>query len=511
MANSINNNVANNKRIAKNTLMLYMRMLLIMAVTLYTSRVVLAVLGVEDFGVYNVTGGIATSFVFFSSSLSNATQRYLNFELGKKNLSGANDIFNISILIYVVIALMVVVVAISIGPWLLNDVLVIPDSRLDAAYWVFYAMVFVLVITLVGSVFDSVLIARENMAVYAYVSVFEAIAKLLIVFVLAHADFDKLKLYAVLLLLVCIVIKSITAFICIRKYPECGFRYYWSKKLFRQMFAFIGWNGFGSAVWMINEQGMNVLLNMFFGPAVNAARGIAAQVNAAVNNFSNNFYTAVRPQIVKSYAAGDLTHFIQLLLGSSRYSFFLIWMICLPVLMRVDYILDLWLKDVPGYAPSFVCWILLYSCVNILTNPFWSAIQAVGKLKYYIIIGSTVYLAAFPVSYVFLKLGFSPVVTFQVLMIVRAIYLFVVMGIVKKYVSFSYMRYMGEVLWPIVKVGFFSAGIMYFVNSLFAQNFLSLVIVCVISIGVISAVIWFFGLNILEKQFVLKKIKSKIG
>lgn len=277
------------------------------------------------------------------------------------------------------------------------------------------------------------------------------------------------------------------------------------------MFAFIGWNGFGSAVWMINEQGMNVLLNMFFGPVVNAARGIAAQVNAAVNNFSSNFYTAVRPQIVKSYAAGDLAHFIQLLLGSSRYSFFLIWMICLPVLMRVDYILDLWLKNVPGYAPSFVCWILLYSCVNILTNPFWSAIQAVGKLKYYIIIGSTVYLSAFPVSYIFLKLGFSPVVTFQVLMVVRAIYLFVVIGIVKKYVPLSYVGYVAEVLWPIVKVGIFSAGIMYFVNSLFAQNFLSLVAVCIISIGVTSAVIWFFGLNTGEKQFALVKIKSKIG
>ena len=491
--------------------MLYMRMLLILAVTLYTSRVVLAVLGVEDFGIYNITGGIATSFVFFSSSLSNATQRYLNFELGKKNLSGANNIFNISILIYVVIALLVVVVAIFIGSWLLNDVLVIPDSRLEAAYWVFYAMVLVLVITLVGSVFDSVLIARENMSVYAYVSVFEAIAKLLIVFVLAHADFDKLKLYAVLLLIVCIVIKSITAFICIRKYPECSFKYYWNKNLFRQMFAFIGWNGFGSAVWMVNEQGMNVLLNMFFGPVVNAARGIAAQVNAAVNNFSNNFYTAVRPQIVKSYAAGDLVHFTQLLLGSSRYSFFLIWMICLPVLMRVDYILNLWLKNVPGYASSFVCWILLYSCVNILTNPFWSAIQAIGKLKYYIIIGSTVYLTAFPISYIFLKLGLSPVVTFQVLIVVRVVYLFVVMGIVKRHVPFSYLCYMAEVLWPIVKVGILSIGIMYFVNSLFVQDFLSFVAVCIISIIVTFVSIWSFGLEIGEKQFVLQKIKSKIG
>lgn len=503
--------LVNNKRIAKNTLMLYIRMLLIMAVTLYTSRVVLEVLGVEDFGIYNVTGGIATSFVFFSSSLSNATQRYLNFELGKNNLVGANNVFNISIFVYIVISCAVVILSVAIGPWLLNDVLVIPILRLEAAYWVFYAMVLVLVITLVGSVFDSVLIARENMSVYAYVSVFEAVAKLLVVFMLTFANFDKLKLYAVLLLLICIFIKSITAFICIRKYPECRLRYYWNKNLFRQMFAFIGWNGFGSAVWMVNEQGMNVLLNMFFGPVVNAARGIAAQVNAAVNNFSNNFYTAVRPQIVKSYAVGDLVHFTQLLLGSSRYSFFLIWMICLPVLMRVDYILDLWLENVPEYASSFVCWILLYSCVNILTNPFWSAIQAVGKLKYYIIIGSTVYLAAFPISYIFLEFGFSPVVTFQVLIAVRVAYLFVIIGIVKRYVSFSYLRYMIEVLWPIVKVGILSIGIMYYVNFLFAQDFLSLVAVCIISVIVTSAVIWLLGLTYGERQFVLQKIKLKLG
>lgn len=501
---------ADNKRIAKNTLMLYIRMLLIMAVTLYTSRVILEVLGIEDFGIYNVTGGIATSFVFFSSSLSNATQRYLNFELGKKNLSGATNIFNISILIYVIIALLVVVVAIFIGSWLLNDVLVIPKSRLEAAYWVFYTMVLVLVITLVGSVFDSVLIARENMSVYAYVSVFEAIAKLLIVFVLAHADFDKLKLYAVLLLIVCIVIKSITAFICIMKYPECSFRYYWNKKLLHQMFAFIGWNGISTAIWMINEQGLNVLLNIFFGPVVNAARGIAMQVNSAVNNFSSSFYTAVRPQIVKSYASNDLTHFTRLILDSSRYSFFLIWMICLPILLRVEYILDLWLKNVPEYASQFVCLILLYSCVNVLTYPVWSGIQAVGKLKCFILVGSVVYLTAFPISYIFLKLGFGPAVIFQVLIVVRAIYHFVVMGILMRYVSFSYSRYAIEVLYPILKVCVLSVVIMYLLNQCFSQNFLSLVFVCAISLIVTVSIVCILGLTKREKYFIYEKVKSMI-
>ena len=500
---------ANNKRIAKNTLMLYVRMLLIMAVTLYTSRVVLQTLGVEDFGIYNVVAGVAISFVFFSSSLSNATQRFLNFELGRGDISKVNEVFCLSLLIYVFLSLLVLIVAIPLGTWLINCKLVIPEERLEAAFWVFLAMLCSWVFTLVGTVFDSVLIARENMTVYAYISIVEAVLKLLIVFTLNWVDFDKLKLYGILLLAVHIIVKMITVLICVWKYPECRFRYYWNSVLFRKMFSFVGWNGFGTAVWMINEQGMNILLNLFFGPIVNASRAIAAQVNAAVNNFTNSFFTAVRPQIVKSYATGDNIYFIQLILGSSRYSFFLFCLLCLPIFMRVDYILQLWLGSVPKYSSEFVCWILLYSSVNVLTNPLWSAIQAVGKLKKYVLLGSLVYLMAFPISYVLLYFGYEPVIVFQVLTIVRLTYLFVIITIVRSYIFFSVYRYLMEVIWPILKVGVLTFVLVYEINRCFPQDFFSLIVVCLISVVITLILIYFVGLSGNERSLILQKIRLK--
>ena len=500
--------VTNSKRIAKNTLMLYIRMLLIMAVSLYTSRVVLQTLGVEDFGIYTVVAGVAISFVFFSSSLSNVTQRYLNVELGKGNERKTNEVFNLSLLIYIFFAVLVLLIAFPLGTWLIETKLVIPESRIDAAYWTYYAMVCSLAIVLVSTVFDSVLIARENMTAYAYISIIEAVMKLAIVYILNFVEVDKLKLYGILLFSLNLLIKSSVAIICIRKYPECKFRYYWNTTLFKQMFAFVGWNGFGTAVWMINEQGINILLNIFFGPAVNAARGIAAQVNAAINNFTKNFYTAVRPQIVKSYAAGDFPYFLKLIYCSSRFSFFLIWFLCLPILMRSEYILTLWLQSFPEHTIEFIHWILLYSAVNVMTEPLWNAMQAVGKLKKYIMIGSTVYLMAFPISYVFLKLGFPPILPFQVLVVVRLAYLFVSLLIVRDYIPFSLSTYMNEVIYPVLRVGILSYLLVSYANRYFPQNLVSLIGITFISILIMTSLVWLMGLRKGEKQIVLRRIKS---
>lgn len=259
-------------------------MLLIMAVTLYTSRVILRVLGVTDFGIYNVVGGLASSFVFFSSSLSNATQRFLNYELGKNNIVQVQNIFNLSILVYAVIAIVIVLISEPIGIWLIENKLSIPTERMEAAYWIFHIMILGLVVTLIGTVFDSVLIARENMKVYSYIGIFEAVGKLLIVFLLEYLPFDKLKLYAVLLFAITFIAKTIMLLYCISHYQECRLRFYWNKSLFSNLFSFVGWNAVGTAVWSINEQGINILLNIFFGPIVNAARAISVQVKAAVNN-----------------------------------------------------------------------------------------------------------------------------------------------------------------------------------------------------------------------------------
>lgn len=497
---------SNSKRIAKNTIFLYIRMLLIMAVTLYTSRIILHTLGVEDFGIYNLVGGVASSFIFFSSSLSNATQRYLNFELGSGDISKVRNIFNMSLLINSILALIVFIVAELIGVWLIDNKLVIPEERIFAASCVFHTTMLSLLLTFIGSVFDSVLIARENMKVYAYIGIIEAITKLLIAYCIVLSSFDKLILYSLLMFGLIFLIKAATAIYCFRHYQECKLQYYWNPMLFKEMFGFIGWNGFGTAVWMINEQGMNILMNLFFGPIVNAARAVATQVNSAINNFSNNFFTAVRPQIVKCYAAGDYNYFIKLIFASSRYSFYLIWLLCLPVIMRSDYILNLWLKDVPDYSVEFVRWILIYSSVNVLTNPIWSAIQAIGKLKRYIIIGSTVFLMAFPISYILLKLGYSPVISFQVLTVVRIAYLFVTIKILRDYINFSLKQYLSIVLLPITSVGILSFICTSFANGLFEQNFISLILISGVSILITLIFILLLGVTAEERLFVRNKI-----
>lgn len=501
---------ANNKRIAKNTIFLYIRMLLIMAVSLYTSRVILQTLGVEDFGIYNVVGGLASSFAFFSSSLSNATQRFLNVELGKNDIQGVGRVFSLSLLIYIVIIIAVVIVAEYAGIWLLNNKLVIPIERLGAANWVFHTTIIGLAITLIGSVFDSVLIARENMKIYAYISIVEVFLKLFIVYALNWVDFDKLKLYAVLFLLAHFFVKMISVIYCIRKYPECKFRPLWDSSMFGNIFRFIGWNGLGTAVWMINEQGINVLLNMFFGPIVNAARGVSAQVSAAVNNFSNSFFTAVRPQIVKSYAGKDYGYFIKLINLSSKYSFFLIWLLCLPIIVRSEGILNLWLQDVPEYAPKFVQWILLFNCVNVLTNPFWSGVQAIGNMKKYILVGSLLFLSAFPISYLFLKLGWSPTIVFQVLTFVRIVYLFVTIGIFRQLVEFSLTDYCKLVIYPIVKVFVLSGVLSMIVSPYIGNGLWGILLMTILCISITLMCIGLVGMSKGERRALTSKFFKMI-
>ena len=502
--------MSNGKLIAKNTVFLYIRMLFIMGITLFTSRVILAALGISDYGIYNVVGGLATSFVFFSSSLSNATQRFLTFALGKNDIAEVRNVFNLSLLVYAIIAILVFVIGEIAGMYLIYNHLIIPDDRLPAAIWVFHATMLSLSVTLVSTVFDSVLIARENMKIYAYIGMLEAVVRLSIAYILKISPTDKLILYATLLLIFSVLIKTIPVIYCLRQYPECHIGFFWDKKQFTKMLSFVGWNGLGTFAWTINEQGVNVLLNMFFGPVVNAARGVAGQVSAAVNNFSRNFFTAVRPQIVKSYATEDYSYFVKLIFYSSRFSFFLMWMLCLPILLRRDYILNLWLKEVPEWSQIFLVWVLIYSLVNVLTQPTWAAIQAIGELKHYILIGSGIYLLSFPISYIFLKLGFSPILPFQVLVIIRVIYLAIVLQITRHYVKFSVVDYIKSVLIPIFFVIIISYAIGCYTNTHLPPSFCGLLeVLCTTTIVILIAV-FFAGLTPEERNFTLTHINNVI-
>ena len=501
------NTAANNKRVASNTLFLYIRMLIMMCVTLYTSRVVLDALGVVDYGIYNVVGGLTASFAFFASSLSNATQRFLNIEIGKNDSVGVARIYSASIIIYSVAIIIVLLATEGVGYWILNHSLVIPANRMEAANWVLHTTALGLALTLIGSIYDSILIAYENMKIYAYLSIFETLLRLVAAFVILHVSFDKLKLYATLYLASVLIVRLMTILYCKYRYHDCQFRRIRRYGLIKSILGFIGWNGLGTAVWMINEQGVNVLLNIFFGPIVNAARGVATQVGAAVNNFSNSFFTAIRPQIIKSYNTGEFDYFYKLIYSGSKYAFFLIWVICLPLILRSSDVLQLWLKEVPEYASSIVQWVIIFYCINVLTNPLWSAVQAVGKLRNYVLIGSIIFLAAFPISYILLKQGASPIAVFQTIAITRLVYLAVSVLIVKQLMSFSLKRYIREAIWPIVKIIILSGTIAYVLDLCIPNSTLGLMVMTSLSILATLIVIYVVGSTKSERDVVMSKIK----
>ena len=344
----------NNKRIAKNTLALYARMLFTMAVSLYTSRVVLNTLGVEDYGLYNVVGGFVAMFSFFNAAMASATQRYMNFELGRGDNARLHKVFCTSINIHAIISGVVLLLAETVGLWFVYTKLSIPPERFSAALWVYHASVLASVVMVMSIPYNAAIIAHERMGAFAYISVLEVTLKLLIVYMLVVTDIDKLKLYAVLMLLVQLLIRLIYGRYSGRNFAETHYRRMWDGALFREMTGFAGWNLFGNIAAVAFTQGLNVLLNMFFGPTVNAARGIAVQVQNAIKGFCVNFQTALNPQITKSYASDDMAYMHKLIFTSSKFSYYLLLLLSLPVILETPVILKWWLGIVPGHTVAFV-------------------------------------------------------------------------------------------------------------------------------------------------------------
>ena len=298
--------MADNKRIAKNTVFLYVRMLLVMGATLYTSRIVLNVLGAEDYGLYNVVGGLVTMFTFLNGSLGSATSRYITFELGRRDYERVNRVFNVALLIHIALAVLIIILAETIGLWFFYEKMTIPEERMSAAFWVYQISILTCFFSLTQVPYNAMIIANENMRIYAWVGIVEAVFKLAIAFILPFAPFDTLVYYALLLCVVQISIMLFYRIYCGRNFKESKIILYKDKTLYKEMFSYAGSDLIGNLSVLAQGQGLNILLNMFFGPVVNAARGIAYQVQGAVTQFSNNFMTAVRPQIIKSYAEGDI-------------------------------------------------------------------------------------------------------------------------------------------------------------------------------------------------------------
>ena len=499
----------NNKRIAKNTMLLYIRMMFTMAVSLFTSRVILNTLGVEDYGINNVVGGIVTMFTGLSGSLSASISRFITFELGKNNMERLKAVFSTGVNIQLGMSLLIVVLAEAVGIWFLNTKMNIPSDRLDAANWVFQCAILTFVLNLLSVPYNAAIIAHEKMSAFAYISVVEVTLKLVIVYMLTISPFDRLKTYAVLFLCVGAIIRFIYGSYCKRHFEECTYHFIYNKPLLKEMTGFAGWNFLGNGAYLLNTQGVNILMNMYFGVAVNAARGVATQVDAALKQFVNNFTTAVNPQITKSYAQGDLDYMHKLVCRSAKYSAFLMMFFAVPIILETNTILTIWLKNPPAYAAIFLQWIIISSFVDtVLANSLVTSMFATGKIKRYQIIVTTVGCLVFPLSWLAFELGFQPQIGYVLYFIIYSILLGVRLYLLKDMVKLPVMMYVREVLYkvfPVMVVCFAIPGLLCLTME---ADWTRMIAVCILSVFVTSTSEYFIGMSKKERNFITEKINN---
>lgn len=502
----------NNKRIAKNTLLLYFRMILTMAVTLYTSRVVLNVLGVEDFGIFNVVGGVIAMLGFLNSSLSGASSRFLTCELGKEEKGNPKEVFSTILCVHFILAILIIVLGETLGAWFVHNKLVIPENRMTAALWVYHCSILTAVISIISVPYNSLIIAREKMSAFAYISIIEVLLKLMIVWLLTFLPYDKLIVYAILFLGVQLFIRMIYNQYCTKHFPESRTMPAYHPKQMKEIFIFAGWTMNGNLAVVGYTQGINILLNMFFGPAVNAARGIAVQVQTAVITFVQNFQTATRPQIIKSYASNELEYMHTLIIASSKYGFYLILIISFPILLCVDSILQIWLGIVPKYTSNFVKIMLLTGLFQPLSSSLITAIHATGDLRKFQIYEGTSLLMVVPAAYFLLKFcHISPEMVMVVYLVIEFITQGIRIWIVLPKIKMDYSIYFKKVITPLI-LPFLSMLIILFYFSITSKLTigLTLLYLCIACLF-ISLNIYFLGLSKNERSFISKYLNKKIA
>lgn len=501
--------VTDNNRIAKNTLVLYLRAIVIMIIGLYTSRVLLQILGINDVGIYNVVGGIITLFSFISSSLSNSISRYLSFSIGLNNQEQLNKIFANIKSIYICLIVVVFILGETIGLWYLYNYINIPQERFNAALWVYQCSILSTIIGLISVPYNSAIIAHERMATFAYVSMFGAVYKLLIIFILKAIPFDSLKVYAILLLLLVIIERIIYTLYCRKYFEESKVSPKINKAQMKEMLGFTSWVIGGNMAWIANTQGVNLLLNFFFGPVVNAARAIALQVQGVVSQFITNFQTAVNPQITKTYARGDYSRMHNLIVWSSKFSYFLLLVLCLPIIFERDFILGLWLVTVPEYTSVFLLLVLVSALLKTFSNPIWTAVLATGNIKRYQLYDNILQFLVLPSSYIFLKyFDFSPYIVYVMIIFYDIILIPTRLFIVLPLINFSMKDYAIRVLRPITVVTILSVLLSFLPYVFLSHSILGriIIIACVAMITLSS--ICFCGLHKEERIYIKERIRN---
>jgi O-antigen/teichoic acid export membrane protein len=485
-------------------------MILTMLISLYTSRVVLNTLGVEDFGIYNVTGGVVAMFGFFNGAMTSATQRFLSYEIGKGDFDQLRKTFNATQIIHIGIAVIIFILAETVGLWFVRTYLVIPVERMNAAIWVYHLSVLSFMISIIQVPYNAMIIAHEKMRVYAYVSIIEVLLKLFIVFLLTWITFDKLKLYGVLIFGVTFVIATIYRVYTQKNFEESKFEVVKDKKLYKILISYSGWSLFGNLAAVAKGQGVNILLNIFFGPAMNASQAIANQVQGAVQGFVSNFQMAVNPQIIKSYANEEKEYMTTLIFRSSKFSFYLVYLLSLPMILEVEQILKLWLKIVPDHAVVFTILTLVVILVTCVTGPLTTAIQATGKISIYQSIAGTLQMFILPMSYVLLKFSFNPVIPLYVTIVIEIIALCICLFFASKSTGFSVIFFFRDVILKITLIVLLTLPFLLIFRNMLDENLLRLIIVINISVVWSMIIIYTIGLTKSEKLIVINNIKKKI-
>ena len=500
-----------NKRIAKNTLYLYLRMLMVMLVSLFTVRVVLNALGAEDYGINNVVGGFVTMFAFLTSTLNSASLRFFAYNIGKNNQEKLSQYFTMSFWCFVIMAAITFVLAETIGLWFVSNMLTIPTDRMSAAFWVYQFSILTFVLKIITIPYSSIVIAHERMNMYAVLGVIECFLKLGVAYLIFISPFDKLKTYTILMFFFGASVDSYYFIYGLKNFPECRIRRFWDKRIFKEITNYSSWTLFGTLSGVFRGQGINILLNIFFNPVVNAARAIAFQINSHINGFVMNFYKAVQPQITKSYGAADLESMHSLVLRSSRLCFYLILILSMPVLLETDYILTIWLKNIPEYTVLFTRLVILTAIVDSTAYPLQTSISATGKIKKFQIITGGLLLLNLPIAWIFLHLGYPPQVTMYIAIAISIIAQITRIGFAKKYTNLDVSKYIREVVLVIGLVTLLAYILPVVTHFYMREGLIRFFVVGIISVLSCVIVVFTVGLNNQERVYLKGIIKNKLN
>lgn len=504
----------NNKRIAKNTLLLYIRMLVIMGISFFTVRIILEKLGIVDYGIYNVVGSIVVMFSFLKTSLTSASQRYFAYSIGKDvTTDKLSKLFKTNILFYLIVCAIIIVFAETIGLWFLNNKLIIPDERLFAANCTYQMSVLAFVISTMMVPYESIITAHENMDIYAYLSIIESILKLVIVYFLSISSFDKLIIYSLLVTISTFIVFLLYGSYCKYKYRECKLGIYYNKGLFQEIANYTTWNIVGTLASVFNTQGSDVILNIFFGPAVNGARAIANQIIGIATRFSSNFFTAVRPRLIKLYAENAFDEMFLLVTRSARFTYFLIFLISIPILFQLDFVLKIWLGNIPEYVETFAKLSVISILIDALSNPLVTVAQATGKIKKYQIVLSAILLTGIPISYILLKFINNENIVFYILILISISSLVARLLLLKQMVGFSIRLFFKTVIIRVFLVSIIVLILSYCILNIhynIQNDWIKFIINSLIIIIIELSTIFLIGITPNERLYLLNFFKSKI-